>query len=104
MVLNDQIKIATEVLDDMAHMWIESYLEGCNHYDTGMTFTEMRQWIEAGRKGYKIVPGEQYREYEWIEVEYEVDEPFSVNATGNCDIIREIPALAAICKRLKLYP
>ena len=101
MTIDEQMIIATEDHECNACLWVLNHIEN-NPTDTGIRFSEWRQIIDARWAGYMVRKGELCRSYKWSE--YYIDEEDGTTHYEEPEVLYEIPAMADICKRLKLYP
>lgn len=86
MITEEQYLIATERVDDEAHYWIQYTFED-SWRDTGMTFKELRQYINLRDNNWYIEPGETYRYYKF----------------DGEEVTESLPMME-VCIRLELYP
>lgn len=99
-VHNESIKVATCILDCNASHWIRECLDDIV---SDLTFAEKRAVVTARRNGWAILQGESYRHYVWSE-RYTDEDTGEVHTDPEEMDCCEIPAMAAICTRLKLWP
>lgn len=98
-IRNETTNIATSILECNASIWIQECLE---NIVADLTFSEKRAVVTARKNNWHIQPGEVYRYYDWFEDGVEPDD----DVINDDDWVEccEIPAMAAICTRLKLWP
>lgn len=98
-VTNDRIEIADREYDCNAYMYLTECIEDAVE---DMTFSEKRAWVKARQNSGKIKVGDQMRVYEWEE--YSDEEAEHYNLPSSRETIHEMPKIAAILTRLKLWP